>query len=185
MAKREDILDAALVLFAERGFYGTPVPLIAARAGVGAGTIYRYFESKEKLVNVLYQHWKQKFYEATLGGLPTNLPVRQLFHAVWERMVDFARHNRAALIFLELHHHAPYLDQASCELTDCLSKAFGEPFAQALRDQVLKDISLELQQGIFWGIFMGMMTTCWRGLIDLTPEVIAQTEESCWQALRR
>jgi len=43
--KRETILAAALELFVERGFYGTAVPEIAERAGVGAGTIYRYFES--------------------------------------------------------------------------------------------------------------------------------------------
>lgn len=47
--KREAILAAALDLFAERTFEGTPVPLIAERAGVATGTIYRYFESKETL----------------------------------------------------------------------------------------------------------------------------------------
>jgi AcrR family transcriptional regulator len=41
--KREAILGAALELFAERGFHGTAVPQIADKAGVGAGTIYRYF----------------------------------------------------------------------------------------------------------------------------------------------
>ena len=48
-AKREAILRAALELFAERTFDGTPVPLIAERADVGAGTIYRYFASKEDI----------------------------------------------------------------------------------------------------------------------------------------
>ena len=56
--KREAILDAALELFAERTFDGTAVPLIAERAGVAAGTIYRYFDSKEALVNALYRRWK-------------------------------------------------------------------------------------------------------------------------------
>src|SRR5689334_15289154 len=59
--KREAILAAALELFVERGFYGTAVPEIAERAGVGAGTIYRYFESKETLVNELYREQKMRF----------------------------------------------------------------------------------------------------------------------------
>ena len=46
MDKREAILEAALELFAERGFHGTAVPLIAAKAHVGAGTIYRHFKDK-------------------------------------------------------------------------------------------------------------------------------------------
>ena len=54
-------MAAALELFVERGFYGTAVPEIAERAGVGAGTIYRYFESKEALVNALYREQKLRF----------------------------------------------------------------------------------------------------------------------------
>ena len=59
--KREAILQAALELFVERGFYGTAVPEIADRASVGAGTIYRYFESKEALVNAIYRQEKLRF----------------------------------------------------------------------------------------------------------------------------
>ncbi|MEQ9367019.1 MAG: helix-turn-helix domain-containing protein, partial [Leptospirales bacterium] len=56
--KAQAILDASLELFAEKGYDGTAVPLIAEKAGVGAGTIYRYFESKEVLVNILYNKWR-------------------------------------------------------------------------------------------------------------------------------
>ncbi len=66
--KREAILAAALKLFAERGFYGTPVPLIAQGAQVGAGTIYRYFSNKNSLVNELYRHWKSALSQALTEG---------------------------------------------------------------------------------------------------------------------
>ena len=44
--KRADIMDVALNLIAERGFHDSPMSLIAREAGVAAGTIYLYFESK-------------------------------------------------------------------------------------------------------------------------------------------
>jgi len=47
--KRDDIVQAALELIAENGFHGAPMAMIADRAGVGAGTIYRYFENKDLL----------------------------------------------------------------------------------------------------------------------------------------
>lgn len=62
--KREDILDSALTLFAERGFDATTIPMIATDAKVGAGTIYRYFANKEVLVNTLFQHYVTLFKEA-------------------------------------------------------------------------------------------------------------------------
>lgn len=50
MAKRsEAILDVAVKVFAQRGFGPTDVQEIADLAGVGKGTIYRHFESKERL----------------------------------------------------------------------------------------------------------------------------------------
>jgi AcrR family transcriptional regulator len=45
---RERVLDAARAAFAESGT-GVPLDEIAARAGVGAGTVYRHFPSKEAL----------------------------------------------------------------------------------------------------------------------------------------
>jgi len=47
--KRQAILQQAILTFAELGFRGTDVQRIADRAGVGKGTIYRYFGSKEDL----------------------------------------------------------------------------------------------------------------------------------------
>ena len=48
--KREAILDAALKLFANRGYYNTPISLIARDAGISKGLIYNYFDSKETLL---------------------------------------------------------------------------------------------------------------------------------------
>lgn len=47
--KRQAILQQAIGTFAEFGFRGSDVQVIADRAGVGKGTVYRYFHSKEDL----------------------------------------------------------------------------------------------------------------------------------------
>lgn len=47
--KQMEILKAAVDLFSERGFERTTVDEIASRANVGKGTIYLYFENKEKI----------------------------------------------------------------------------------------------------------------------------------------
>lgn len=47
--RREEILDAAARLFADRGYADADLDDLAVRLGVGKGTVYRYFPSKEKL----------------------------------------------------------------------------------------------------------------------------------------
>lgn len=54
-ARPQEILDAALLLFAEKGFAATRLEEIAARAGVSKGTIYLYFESKQAVFKALVQ----------------------------------------------------------------------------------------------------------------------------------
>jgi AcrR family transcriptional regulator len=52
---KDKILDAALDVFSEKGFHLATVDEIAERAGVGKGTLYRYFANKETLFNELVQ----------------------------------------------------------------------------------------------------------------------------------
>ena len=54
-ARPAEILEAALAVFAERGFAATRMDDIAHRAGVTKGTIYLYFESKEAVFRSLVE----------------------------------------------------------------------------------------------------------------------------------
>lgn len=53
ISTKERILEAALEIFSQKGFHTATTDEIAERAGVGKGTLYRYFETKEKLFEEL------------------------------------------------------------------------------------------------------------------------------------
>jgi AcrR family transcriptional regulator len=48
-SKRQEILEAAARVFAEKEFHQVLIDDVAAKAGVGKGTVYRYFRTKEEL----------------------------------------------------------------------------------------------------------------------------------------
>lgn len=183
--KREAILNAALELFTERGFHGTAMPLVAERAGVGAGTIYRYFASKEALVNVLYQHWNEFQLVTITSEVPCDIPLRDQFHIYWQRLVDFAKHYPTAFAFLELHYHAPYLDDTSRAIEERGHHALVGFFAECLRQHMAREASAEMLASIVWGAYVGLVRASRNGRFEMTPEVIAQSETSCWDAIRR
>ena len=54
-ARRQEILDAALAVFADKGFYAAQMGEIGRRAGVTKGTLYLYFISKEEIFKTLVQ----------------------------------------------------------------------------------------------------------------------------------
>jgi len=49
-ARKASIMEAALEVFAEKGFETASISLIAKQAGISKGLIYNYFESKEELI---------------------------------------------------------------------------------------------------------------------------------------
>lgn len=54
-ASRARILDAALTLFAERGYASTPVDAIVAAAGISPGLLYHYFPGKLDLLRAIFE----------------------------------------------------------------------------------------------------------------------------------
>jgi len=55
-ARPQELLDAALDLFVERGFAATRSEDVATRAGVSKGTLYLYYPSKEELLKEVIRH---------------------------------------------------------------------------------------------------------------------------------
>src|SRR6516164_10722166 len=58
--RRSQILEAALVCFAKRGFHQTSMHDISAEAGISVGLIYRYFENKEAVISAMADRHKQE-----------------------------------------------------------------------------------------------------------------------------
>jgi len=58
--KREDIILSAMGLIAKKGFHGAPMSMIAEKAGVGIGTINRYFENRDMLIEAIYKEKRRK-----------------------------------------------------------------------------------------------------------------------------
>ena len=58
--RHSQILDAALVCFAKRGFHQTSMHDISAEAGISVGLIYRYFENKEAVISAMADRHKKE-----------------------------------------------------------------------------------------------------------------------------
>lgn len=66
---RERILDAALALFCEKGYYKTTTNEIAQRAQVSIGSLYSYFKDKDTICLEILERYHQKFVDAKGAAL--------------------------------------------------------------------------------------------------------------------
>ena len=58
--RRTQILEAAMVCFAKRGFHQASMHDISAEAGISVGLIYRYFENKEAVISAMADRHKKE-----------------------------------------------------------------------------------------------------------------------------
>ena len=72
--RREQLLDVGRQLFAERGYDGTAVEEIAARAGVSKPVVYEHFGGKEGLYAVVVDREVQRLMDAFTGALSGDDP---------------------------------------------------------------------------------------------------------------
>ncbi|NRS49087.1 TetR/AcrR family transcriptional regulator [Brevibacillus sp. HB2.2] len=183
--KRELILDAALVLFVDRGFDGTTVPMISEKAGVGAGTIYRYFENKEALVNTLFQECVGELLETINDGYPrTSDDLREQFRHIANQVIRYAKKNLNALLFLDSHTNGHYLDEASREAYMKLRTFLCEFIERGQKNKVIRPLPADALIAIMDGAFIALNKCIKAGEIEETPELLAGVEEACWDAIR-
>lgn len=185
MSKRDDILNAALELFATRGFHGTSMPELAKKAGVGAGTIYRHFASKEALVNALYRHWKMALAQAVYTDLPEGLSHRARFREIWTRQFDYARQHPHAVYFIDGHHHGDYLDAESQQVDLMSAAALFSLVVEGQQDEVLVDLPPAAVIAIVYGSFLALLRGANEGYLELTDDLVNATEARAWAAVRR
>ncbi len=182
--KREAILAAATELFVERGFHGTTVPEIAERAGVGAGTIYRHFASKEAVVNELFRLHKQALTARVLRDFPVGAAAREQFKALWHRMARYAVDEPRGFAFLELHNHRSYLD-AESRAIEARIRDFGVAFLQAAqRRGEVRATEPMILIGIVMGAFIGLVRFAAECKLTLDDDAWRAAEQCVWEAIR-
>ena len=86
MEMKEKILDAALQLFCEKGYYNTTTNEIALKAGVSIGSLYSYFKDKDTVFLEVLDRYHEKFDMAKKDVLKdTDLLIRD--SRTWLRLL--------------------------------------------------------------------------------------------------
>ncbi|MFT3707566.1 MAG: TetR/AcrR family transcriptional regulator [Archangium sp.] len=105
--KRREILDAAAVVFAKRGYHATNVSHIADHLGIGLGTFYRYFKSKLDVFHAVIDEVMTEVAKVLAEESATASETLEAYRAQVERigrmLFDAFEKNRALarLLFVE------------------------------------------------------------------------------------
>ncbi|UAL54586.1 MULTISPECIES: TetR/AcrR family transcriptional regulator [Metabacillus] len=104
--RKEQIIEAALKVFARRGIIGTKMSMIASEAGISAGLLYRYFKSKDELFTTLVQ----QAIDESITGIKS---IYQLPGSPLDKIKTLTAEilNEGSQLYFMLMHHARTSDE--------------------------------------------------------------------------
>ena len=154
--KQNEILEAALSLFVEFGFHGTPTSKIAAKAGVANGTLFHYYSTKDELVLALYIHIKQQMTGAITAAAENEESLPAKFRSIFINSLVWALYNRTAFQFIQQFHTSPFLSRISPEETQKQVQGHFALIAEGIRTGIIKPLPVELVYSLTMAHIFGL-----------------------------
>ncbi|MBE9466648.1 TetR/AcrR family transcriptional regulator [Dyadobacter subterraneus] len=110
MEKKKQIIECAMKLLIKNGPQAAPMSAISKEAGVGMGTIYNYFVTKEDLINQIYVFIKSDQVKNIQHPL-SHLPIKHQFDIYYESLIQYFVDNPLYFQYLDQFHNAPVLTE--------------------------------------------------------------------------
>jgi TetR/AcrR family transcriptional regulator, fatty acid metabolism regulator protein len=177
--RRRALLDAAVRVFASKGYHTCRVGEIAREAGVAHGLLYHYFSSKEEVLEtILRESWAEVLEtvgEVERSGAPAGEQLRQVAAFLlrsWRRQPDLVR-----LLVRELAR-SPEL-QNRIELVDEAFAAIARIVARGQAAGELRaDVEPRLASFVFYGAIDELLTGWVLGRLPSGETDVARAEQA-------
>jgi TetR/AcrR family transcriptional regulator, fatty acid metabolism regulator protein len=176
--KRRIILDAAIRVFARRGFNGCRVSDIADEAGVAYGLVYHYFRSKDEVLDTLFLERWNVLLEAIRETDRQDISPRDKLHQIASFIVDSYRHDPELMkvIIVEVTRAANSFGQTHLAKIREAYELIANIVAKAQEDGAFKEtITPQFAAMAFYGAIEQVLTG-W--IFELLPQSDDEYEQA-------
>lgn len=168
--KRNDIINTALQLFAEKGVKATTIRDIAGAAGVTEGALYRHFEGKEELAQYLFATSAELFYEHLVASVDETASAPERLRTLVCAFFDFAFSRPDIFGFVMARH---FEGAGEAPATNRLPKRlFVETIAQGIAAGELRLMDPELGAGLVVGMAVQTIFFLQRGVLQQSRDQV-------------
>ncbi len=159
--RRAEILDTATAVFAENGFAAADVQEIANKTGVGKGTVYRYFPSKEELFLAAVDHGMRNLKLAVdAAAASAKQPLDRIAEGVLAYLTFFDE--RPEIVELLVQERANFRDRQRPTYFVHREANMGpwqDLFGELIRSGTFRDIPVDRIGDVISDLLYGMMFT--------------------------
>ena len=166
-----------LQIVTERGLHEAPMSLLAERSGASAGVIYHHFQSKEELLQALYERVRSLKRTLVFEGYDPQMEAREGFIRVWTNVY---REHLPELRFLEQYELAGLAGSSADPVHDPQELELLQRFTSRSKGGDLNELPPEIHQELS----LGVATRLARMPAPLDADTLRRTAESIWESIR-
>ncbi|WP_126970325.1 TetR/AcrR family transcriptional regulator [Gynurincola endophyticus] len=185
--KKQAIMQSMLSLIYEYGIQGTPMSLVAKNAGVAAGTIYHYFESKEDLMIQTAKEIRQSIHDNFFRPEFQDLNYYDRFKNGWIALAKFFFEHPRYLWYLEQYSNSPY---AQKEKDDGIVESpffvqFRALIEEGKKVDIIRQLDTTLISIVLYGCIISTVKCALKGLTTMDETIMTQIFEISWESIHK
>jgi AcrR family transcriptional regulator len=151
--KKQAILDAAAGVFSGTRFHEALIDEVAAAAGVGKGTIYRYFPTKDDLYFAAVLHSFDELSSALAVTLAREKSPRRRLERIAREVLSFSRNRPDLYVLLQRDERRfPERENELQKRRDALSRLVQEAILEGIRRREFRGIDAHVGAELFRGM---------------------------------
>jgi len=182
--KKKAIFESTLELVRENGFHGTPMSMVAKHAGVAAGTIYHYFESKDKLICELFTYAQAQVIQVIEKENCETIPFKACFFNLWFGLYTFYKENPNVLKFFEQYVNSPYNAATPSLDNDKFHLLLFSFFERGIKEDHLKKLSPKILGTLAHSNVISTVKLMASGRLELNDKELKQIPQILWDGIQ-
>jgi TetR/AcrR family fatty acid metabolism transcriptional regulator len=162
-AKPQQIIEAAIRVFARTGYYNSRVSDIAREAGVASGTIYLYFKTKDEILVTLFREKMAEWVASVRREIAAEPDaIRKIRRLVALHFTVLERHpDLAEVVQVELRQGHKFFRGASAQEVSAYFELIGAVLEEGIAAGLFRpDLSVKMATKVLFGA-MDQVATSW------------------------
>lgn len=182
------MLEAALQLFVEQGYFNTNVPDISRLSRCSVGSIYHHFLNKEEIADQLYNNGIEQFRRGLSEVIDPEADLASTIRTIVVTFLQFAESHLLLSRYLWQARHSEFLSAKVRKPTVIGFDVLGRRLTKLVKNGIRRGEIPPMNAEIFWTIVFGMPLSFVRDWLDhctrQTPSQAAPAiANACWAAL--
>ncbi len=178
------VLNSALQLFVEKGFFNTSIPDLVRHSGVSTGSIYHSFKDKQSIAELLMHTLLQQVEVEQQQILQQYQSSWDRFYQLSKWMMDTAEHHPHAMQFILNARHKEFMPDTP---PICSAKPFmtlRDVIQQGMDEGVLQRMDVMVAAASCYGGVLRLIQLGLDGLLEQPlPSYLDEITQTCWHSI--